>query len=156
MSPAQPDPPTVSAVIVVRLLALALGLGTLAVAVFAVDRAGASLSPHNTAEIQAPLSALQPDGAVLMGNSVSKSAVKIEDLRAELGEPSMVELTLYGSAPTTWYVLFQHYMAEMGRAPRLLVLVSSPAGLTRTIPVEDRDSGERPLSCSSCSRRCWV
>lgn len=123
----------------VVLLAFVLAFCVLFLSAVGVERLGVRLGGVAENTLGARLNELQPGGVVLFGNSVAVSALRPQDLREELREPALVDLGLFGSATATWYVLFQHHLAERGRAPRLLVLVTSTAGLTAALPVPDAE-----------------
>lgn len=122
-----------------RLLALVLGLGALALGAVAIDEAGRRVPGDNAEAVLQPMRGMVPGAPVLMGNSVAKSALDIEHLRNEVGQRNFVDLTLHGSGPTTWYVLFSHHLATRPEQPKVVVLIATLGWLTHTVPAADRD-----------------
>lgn len=135
-----PSPhPTSGSVWLARLAALVLGLGTVALGLLAIDEAGRRLPGDSMTSIAAPLKVMAEGAPVLFGNSVAKSAIDVDHIRNEVRQPTMVDLTLHGAGPTSWFVLFTHHLAVREKPPRVLVLVTSLGWLTRTVPIADRD-----------------
>lgn len=121
------------------MLALVLFVGLLVGGAAVVDIAGRHVEGDDVKAAMAPLKTMEPGSPVLVGNSVAKSSINVEDLQRELNLPNMVDATLHGSGPTTWFVLYTHLLAADGNAPRVMVLVTSMGWVTRSRPVADRD-----------------
>lgn len=119
------------------MLALVLGLIVLGGGALLIDAVAQRRPGEDAALVAERLAPFQPGVSVVMGNSVARSAVEIDDLRAYTW-PEFANLILPGSGPTTWYTLFAHRLAAGEVAPRLLVLVTSVPWLAHTRPALDR------------------
>ncbi len=76
--------------------------------------------------------------AVLLGNSAVESAMEPRDLESALGL-TVTRVTDRGTGPLTWYVQFEHYLAQTGHPPAV-VFIACPAGwFGKVSPVPDED-----------------